>query len=383
MTQLLESTPTGLYIGGVWEQAASDGAEIEVYDPSTAEVIATVPNASVEDALAAVTAAHDALDGWADTAPRTRAEILRRAFDLMIENEDRLATLIVLEMGKAYGEAAAEVRYAAEFFRWFSEEAVRNIGSVQVAPGGDKRIMVVHQPIGVSLLITPWNFPAAMATRKIGPALAAGCTVVLKPASDTPLTALALADLLEQAGAPPGVVNVVSSRRSSEVVPAMLADPRVRKLSFTGSTAVGSQLLGQAALHIVDSSMELGGNAPFLVFEDADIAAAVDGAMIAKLRNGGQSCIAANRFLVHESVADEFSSDLAKAMGAVTVGPGLEDGHAAAVFELGAVDERVRAARQVHEQGPVQTPRVVGVDDEEDLGRRRSGARDHERDHHQ
>jgi succinate-semialdehyde dehydrogenase/glutarate-semialdehyde dehydrogenase len=186
--------------------------------------------------------------------------------------------------------------------------------------------MVVHQPIGVSLLITPWNFPAAMATRKIGPALAAGCTVVLKPASDTPLTALALADLLEQAGAPPGVVNVVTSRRSSEVVPAMLADPRVRKLSFTGSTAVGSQLLGQAALHIVDSSMELGGNAPFLVFEDADIAASVDGAMIAKLRNGGQSCIAANRFLVHESVADEFSSDLAKAMGAVTVGPGLEDG---------------------------------------------------------
>ena len=326
MTQLLESTPTGLYIGGVWEQAASDGAEIEVYDPSTAEVIATVPNASVEDALAAVTAARDALDGWADTAPRTRAEILRRAFELMIENEDRLATLIVLEMGKAYGEAAAEVRYAAEFFRWFSEEAVRNIGSVQVAPGGDKRIMVVHQPIGVSLLITPWNFPAAMATRKIAPALAAGCTVVLKPASDTPLTSLALADLLEQAGAPPGVVNVVSSRRSSEVVPAMLADPRVRKLSFTGSTAVGSQLLGQAALHIVDSSMELGGNAPFLVFEDSDIAAAVDGAMIAKLRNGGQSCIAANRFLVHESIADEFSSDLAKAMGGVTVGPGLEDG---------------------------------------------------------
>ncbi|MCH7846633.1 MAG: aldehyde dehydrogenase family protein, partial [Acidobacteria bacterium] len=281
MMQVLESTPTGLYIGGVWEQAASDGAEIEVYDPSTAEVIATVPNASVEDALAAVTAAHDALDGWADTPPRTRAEILRRAFELMIENEERLATLIVLEMGKAYGEAAAEVRYAAEFFRWFSEEAVRNIGSVQVAPGGDKRIMVVHQPIGVSLLITPWNFPAAMATRKIAPALAAGCTVVLKPASDTPLTALALADLLEEAGAPPGVVNVVPSRRSSEVVPAMLADPRVRKLSFTGSTAVGSQLLGQAALHIVDSSMELGGNAPFLVFEDADIAAAVDGAMIA------------------------------------------------------------------------------------------------------
>ena len=326
MNSLVDSLPTGLYIDGSWEQAASDGAEIEVYDPSTAEVMTSVPSASVEDALNAVTAADDALPAWSETAPRTRAEILRRAYELMIEQEERLATLIVLEMGKAYGEAAAEVRYAAEFFRWFSEEAVRNIGSVQVAPGGDKRIMVVHQPIGVSLLITPWNFPAAMATRKIGPALAAGCTVVLKPASDTPLTALALADLLEQAGVPAGVVNVVPSRRSSEVVPVMLRDPRVRKLSFTGSTAVGSGLLGLAAEHIVDSSMELGGNAPFLVFEDADIAAAIDGAMIAKMRNGGQSCIAANRFYVHESVADEFSTGLAAAMGAITVGPGLDEG---------------------------------------------------------
>ncbi len=326
MNQLVESLPTGLYIGGAWEKAASDGAEFDVYDPSTAEVMASVPNASVTDALAAVTAAHDALPAWADTAPRTRAEVLRRAYELMIDQEDRLATLIVLEMGKTYSESAAEVRYAAEFFRWFSEEAVRNIGSVQIAPGGDKRIMVVHQPIGVSLLITPWNFPAAMATRKIGPALAAGCTVVLKPASDTPLTALALADLLEQAGVPAGVVNVLPSRRSSEVVPAMLEDPRVRKLSFTGSTAVGSELLGVAARHIVDSSMELGGNAPFLVFEDADIEGAVDGAMIAKMRNGGQSCIAANRFYVHESVADDFSSRLAAAMGSVTVGPGLDEG---------------------------------------------------------
>ncbi|GMQ85109.1 MAG: NAD-dependent succinate-semialdehyde dehydrogenase [Acidimicrobiia bacterium] len=326
MNQLVESLPTGLYIGGAWEKAASDGAEFDVYDPSTAEVMASVPNASVADALAAVTAAHDALPAWAGTAPRARAEVLRRAYELMIDQEDRLATLIVLEMGKTYSESAAEVRYAAEFFRWFSEEAVRNIGSVQIAPGGDKRIMVVHQPIGVSLLITPWNFPAAMATRKIGPALAAGCTVVLKPASDTPLTALALADLLERAGVPAGVVNVLPSRRSSEVVPAMLEDPRVRKLSFTGSTAVGSELLGVAARHIVDSSMELGGNAPFLVFEDADIEAAVAGAMIAKMRNGGQSCIAANRFYVHESVADDFSSRLAAAMGAVTVGPGLDEG---------------------------------------------------------
>ena len=326
MNTLIESLPTGIYIGGKWEHAASDGAEIEVYDPSTAEVMTSVPNASTEDALSAVSAAHDALQAWSETAPRTRAEILRKAWGLMIEQEERLATLIVLEMGKAYGEAAAEVRYAAEFFRWFSEEAVRNYGSVQTAPGGDKRIMVVNQPIGVSVLITPWNFPAAMATRKIGPALAAGCTVVLKPASDTPLTALALADLLETAGVPAGVVNVLPSRRSSEVVPAMLRDPRVRKLSFTGSTEVGSKLLGVAAEHVVSASMELGGNAPFLVFEDADIEAAIDGAMIAKMRNGGQSCIAANRFYVHESVANEFSTGLAEVMGAITVGPGLDEG---------------------------------------------------------
>ena len=326
MNDLVATLPTGLYIGGDWEASASDDAEIDVYDPSTAEVITAVPNASVDDALAAVTAADDAGPDWADTAPRTRGEVLRRAWELMLEQEERLATLIVLEMGKAYSEAAGEVRYAAEFLRWFSEEAVRNYGSVSTAPGGDKRIMVVNQPIGVSLLITPWNFPAAMATRKIGPALAAGATVILKPASDTPLTALALGELLAEAGVPDGVVNVIPSRRSSEIVPVMLADPRVRKLSFTGSTEVGAKLLGEAAHHVVNSSMELGGNAPFLVFEDADIGAAVEGAMIAKLRNGGQSCIAANRFLVHEAVADEFSSELAAAMGAVKVGPGLEDG---------------------------------------------------------
>jgi succinate-semialdehyde dehydrogenase/glutarate-semialdehyde dehydrogenase len=326
MDQLISSIPTGLHIGGVWEKSASDGAEIEVYDPATAEVIATVPSASVDDALGAVSAAYEALPAWADTAPRTRAEILRRIYELMIDQEERLATIIVLEMGKAYAEAVSEVRYAADFFRWYSEEAVRNIGSVQIAPGGDKRIMVVHQPIGVSLLITPWNFPAAMATRKIAPALAAGCTVLLKPASDTPLTALVLADLYAEAGVPPGVVNVIPSRRSGEVVLAILDDPRVRKLSFTGSTVVGSELLELASRHITDVSMELGGNAPFVVFEDADIEAAVEGAVIAKMRNGGQSCIAANRFYVHESVADEFSSGLAEAMGAITVGPGLDEG---------------------------------------------------------
>jgi len=237
---------------------------------------------------------------------------------------DELADLIVAEMGKARSEAKAEVAYSAEFFRWFSGEALRNDGSITTAPGGDKRIIALGQPVGVSLLVTPWNFPAAMATRKIGPAIAAGCTMVLKPASDTPLTSLAIADVLAQAGLPDGVLNVLPSSRSSKVVGAMLADDRVRKLSFTGSTEVGRILLEQASARIVNCSMELGGNAPFLVFDDADIDAAVDGAMIAKMRNGGQSCIAANRFYVHEAVAEEFSRKLAGAMGATKVGPGMD-----------------------------------------------------------
>ena len=312
-----------MLIGGEWV-GSSDGAEIEVLDPSLGEPVASVPSASVEDALAAVDAAEQAAASWSATSPRQRGEILRRSFEMMIERADELASLIVLEMGKTFKESKAEITYAAEFFRWFSEEAVRNDGSITLAPAGDKRIIAIGQPIGISLLITPWNFPAAMATRKIGPALAAGCTVILKPASDTPLTALAVASLLGEAGVPPGVVNVVPSRRSSEVVPTLLADPRVRKLSFTGSTEVGRVLLGQAAESIVSTSMELGGNAPFLVFEDADIEAAVEGAMIAKMRNGGQSCIAANRMLVHESVADEFSKAFAAAMSKVKVGPGMD-----------------------------------------------------------
>lgn len=316
---------TGMYIGGEWVESASDGAEIEVLDPATGEPIAIVPSGSTADAIAAVDAASDAAESWATTPPRVRSEILRRSFELMVERSDDLARLIVAEMGKALPEAKAEAVYAAEFYRWFSEEAVRNLGSLSIAPNGDKRIVVEHPPVGVSLLITPWNFPAAMATRKIAPALAAGCTVVLKPASDTPLTALAMAGLMAEAGTPPGVVNVMPSRRSSEVVPAMLDDPRVRKVSFTGSTEVGSRLLADAARHVVKSSMELGGNAPFLVFEDADIDAAIDGAMIAKLRNGGQSCIAANRFYAHASIADEFSARLSEAMKAVVVGPGMEE----------------------------------------------------------
>lgn len=314
-----------LLIGGEWREA-SDGAEIDVLDPSTGEPVATVPSGSADDAVAAVDAAEAAAGEWAATPPRQRGEILRRAFELMTAQADELASLIVLEMGKTFTESKGEITYAAEFYRWFSEEAVRNDGSITLAPAGDKRIIAIGQPIGISLLITPWNFPAAMATRKIGPALAAGCTVILKPASDTPLTALAIGALMEEAGVPPGVINVLPSRRSSEVVPAMLGDPRVRKLSFTGSTEVGRTLLAQASERIVSTSMELGGNAPFLVFEDADIAAAVEGAMIAKMRNGGQSCIAANRFLVHEAVADEFSQEFARAMSSLSVGPGMEPG---------------------------------------------------------
>jgi len=315
----------GLHIGGE-ETPSSDNATIEVLDPSTGEPFATVASASKKDVIAAVDSSAEAAESWNKWAPRERAEVLRRTFELMTELEDEYATLIVKEMGKTFAESQGEMRYASEFFRWFSEEAVRNDGSLTTAPAGDKQIMAISQPIGVSVLITPWNFPAAMATRKIAPALAAGCTVILKPASDTPLTALALAATMEEAGVPPGVVNVVPSNRSSEVVPSLLDDPRVRKLSFTGSTEVGRRLLAGAAQNVVSCSMELGGDAPFLVFEDADIGEAVDGAIVAKLRNGGQSCIAANRFLVHAAVADEFSRQLSEAMSNITLGPGMQAG---------------------------------------------------------
>ncbi len=323
VSELIAVRHTDLYIDGEW-RPASDGQRIEVQDPATAEVIATVASASIQDALEAVRAAEAARRGWAARAPRERAEILRRTFELMIQEREKLAELMVRENGKTLGEARGEVAYAAEFFRWFSEEAVRNTGSVSIAPSGANRILVEHQPIGVSVLVTPWNFPAAMATRKIGPALAAGCTVILKPASETPLSALAVAGLLEQAGVPKGVVNVIPSRRSSEVVKAMLKDPRVRKLSFTGSTEVGRILLGEAAENVISCSMELGGNAPFLVLDDADLDAALEGALIAKMRNGGQSCIAANRFYADAKVAERFSTMLAQAMGAMPVGPGLD-----------------------------------------------------------
>ncbi|MGA8523965.1 MAG: NAD-dependent succinate-semialdehyde dehydrogenase [Candidatus Dormiibacterota bacterium] len=317
--------PTQLMIAGRWADA-SDHQTFAVDDPATGEVIATVANASVEDGLAAVSAASAALPGWAATPPRQRAELLRRTFELMTERAEDLARLIVRENGKALPDARGEVAYAAEFFRWYAEEAVRAEGHVQTAPAGTNRILVLRQPIGVSILITPWNFPAAMATRKIGPALAAGCTVVLKPASDTPLTALAMGALLMEADVPAGVVNILPSRRSGPVVNAMLHDPRVRKLSFTGSTEVGRGLLQQAADCIVNCSMELGGNAPFVVFDDADLESAVAGAMVAKMRNGGEACTAANRFLVQRGIAQEFSRRLSETMGALRVGPGLQEG---------------------------------------------------------
>jgi succinate-semialdehyde dehydrogenase / glutarate-semialdehyde dehydrogenase len=322
---VLSKVPTDLFIGGTW-RAASEGGRFDVLDPATGDVLAQVADGSVEDGLTAVAAAAKAGPAWAATPPRQRAEILRRAWELMTERADEIATLISLENGKALVDAKGEATYAAEFFRWYAEETVRIDGMLTTAPSGANRIMVVHQPVGVCVLVTPWNFPAAMATRKIGPALGAGCTVVLKPASDTPLTALAMAQILDDAGVPKGVVNVVPSRRSGAVVSAMVHDERVRKLSFTGSTEVGRLLLKEAADTVVNTSMELGGNAPFLVFADADMDAALEGAMIAKMRNGGEACTAANRFYVEESVAEEFSTKLAERMGALKMGPGTEAG---------------------------------------------------------
>jgi succinate-semialdehyde dehydrogenase / glutarate-semialdehyde dehydrogenase len=317
-------TPTGLLIGGRWGDGR--GGTLPVTDPATEDVIAHVASATPEDALDAVTAAHDALPGWAARPPRQRGECLRRAFELMVDRTEALARLMVVENGKALRDARGEITYAAEFFRWYSEEAVRNDGGLSLAPSGANRIMVLRQPVGVSVLVTPWNFPAAMATRKIGPALAAGCTVVLKPAKETPLSALAIAAILHEAGVPEGVVNVLPTTKPGPLVAAMLADPRVRKLSFTGSTEVGRALLRTAADTVTNCSMELGGNAPFLVFEDADIEAAVEGAFLAKMRNGGEACTAANRFYVHDAVAGEFTARLADRLSRLSVGPGLDDG---------------------------------------------------------
>ena len=313
----------GLYIDGQWRQAA-DGRLIEVIDPSTERVIAEVPDAAMVDVEAAVEAAARAAAGWSQTPPRKRSEILRRCFELMTQRSETLAALISIENGKALRDARGEVAYAAEFFRWNAEEAVRITGEFGLAPSGANRIIVDYQPIGVCVLITPWNFPAAMATRKIAPALAAGCTVVLKPASETPLTAYALAALYEEAGVPPGVINVLTVSNPAPATAAMLAHPRVRKLSFTGSTGVGRLLLAEAAKHVISCSMELGGNAPFIVFDDADLEAALDGAMVAKMRNAGEACTAANRIYVQSGIHDAFAEGLRKRMTALKVGAGVE-----------------------------------------------------------
>ncbi|OZI70942.1 NAD-dependent succinate-semialdehyde dehydrogenase [Bordetella genomosp. 12] len=321
MPTSINNLPTDLLIGGQW-RGGSSGRRIDVYNPSNEELLASVADASPEDAIAAVDAAAAAAPGWAATPARQRSEILRKCFELMQRDAEVLARLISLENGKALADARGEVAYAAEFFRWFAEEAVRINGDIGMSPSGAARIVVQYQPVGVSFLVTPWNFPAAMATRKIAPALAAGCTCILKPATETPLTAYAVAALLIEAGVPDGVVNVLTSSSASKIANAVLDDPRVRKVSFTGSTEVGRVLLRKAADQVINCSMELGGNAPFIVFEDADLDLAIEGAMVAKMRNGGEACTAANRFYVHQNVLSEFSQRLAQRMGALTVGDG-------------------------------------------------------------
>jgi succinate-semialdehyde dehydrogenase/glutarate-semialdehyde dehydrogenase len=324
-SELLAQVPDQLFIGGDWVDSTS-GRAIEVHDPSTGLVIKTIADASVADGTRALDAAVAAQDGWASTAPRVRGEILRGAFDLLQKRADEFALLMTLEMGKPLAEARGEVAYGGEFLRWFGEEAVRIGGHYGVNPEGTGRMIVTHLPVGPSFLITPWNFPLAMATRKIAPAIAAGCTAVVKPAELTPLTTLYFAKLLEESGLPKGVLNVVTTSTSGEVSAPIIADPRLRKLSFTGSTPVGVRLLKQAADNVLRTSMELGGNAPFLVFEDADLEKAVDGAMIAKFRNIGQACTAANRFIVHESIAEDFAARVTARVKQLKVGRGTEDG---------------------------------------------------------
>ena len=322
---VLDAVPTGLFVGGTWRPAAS-GATLAVDDPATGKTLVEVANASPDDGRAALDAAVAAQPGFAALPPRERGEILRRAYELIMSRVDDLALLMTLEMGKPLAESKGEVAYAAEFFRWFAEEAVRIDGQYAVAPNGASRFLVMRQPVGVCLLVTPWNFPMAMGTRKIGPAVAAGCTMVIKPAQQTPLSMHALAAILAEAGLPDGVLNVVTTSSAGKVMEPLIRDGRARKLSFTGSTAVGRALLEQAADKVLRTSMELGGNAPFVVFGDADLDAAVDGAMTAKMRNMGEACTAANRFLVHRSVADAFADRLAERMAALRVGRGTDDG---------------------------------------------------------
>jgi len=347
-------------IGGAWRQGSAGVFDVE--DPATGEVIASVANGSAADAVAAVDAAAERLPAWAAVAPRTRSELLARVRTLMVRDADRLARLISLENGKSFADARAEVTYAAEFFRWYAEEAVRPHGDYGVSPAGGTRTLVTHKPVGVAALVTPWNFPAAMATRKIAPALAAGCTVVLKPAGETPLTALAIARLISEAGVPDGVVNVVPTDDAAGVVTAWLEDARVRKISFTGSTAVGRVLLRQAADRVVNTSMELGGNAPFVVTATADLAAAVEGAMVAKFRNGGQACTAANRFYVHADVADEFVARFGAAVEALRVGPADQGSDVGPLISAKALAGVTRLVDAAVERGAVIAHRAPSPD---------------------
>ncbi|MCH8563948.1 NAD-dependent succinate-semialdehyde dehydrogenase [Nesterenkonia sp. YGD6] len=322
---LLAATPKGLLIDGAWRES-SDGATFEVENPATQEVIATMSSATSDDARAAMDAAADAQESWARTPSRERAEILRRAFDLVQDRAEELALLMTLEMGKPLAQSRGEVAYGGEFLRWFSEEAVRDYGRYAATPEGNLRMLVTRKPVGPCLLITPWNFPLAMATRKVAPALAAGCTMILKPAALTPLTAHYFAQIMLDAGLPDGVLNVVSTRSASAISEPIMGDRRLRKVSFTGSTPVGKHLMKMAAENVLRTSMELGGNGPLIVFEDADLDKAVAGAMAAKMRNMGEACTAANRLLVHESVAEDFTARLAEKMSALRLGSGVEDG---------------------------------------------------------
>ncbi|MFA4841760.1 MAG: NAD-dependent succinate-semialdehyde dehydrogenase [Agrococcus sp.] len=340
-SEVLDGVRGRLFIGGEW----IDGEQgtIEVRDPATGKVIKRVANGSVADGVRALDAAVEAQEAWGRTPARVRGEILRKAFDLLQERKEEFALLMTLEMGKPLAEARGEVAYGGEFLRWFSEEAVRIDGRYTMTPEGTGQMIVTHRPVGPCFLITPWNFPLAMATRKLGPALAAGCTAVVKPATLTPLTTLALVALLEEAGLPKGVVNVITTKSTGALSERLLADPRLRKVSFTGSTPVGVQLLKQAADNVLKASMELGGNAPFVVFEDADLDKAVEGALLAKFRNIGQACTAANRFIVHESVADEFSKRVGDAVTAMKIGRGTEEGvQIGPLVEDKAVDNAVR-----------------------------------------
>ncbi len=339
-----------LFIGGAWRPA--EGAKtLPVEDPSTGETIAEVADASVSDGAAALDAAVEHQDDWARTPPRDRGEILRAAFELITARADDLALLMTLEMGKPIAESKAEIAYGAEFFRWFSEEAVRIAGRYAVAPNGATRLLTLKQPVGPCLMITPWNFPLAMGTRKIGPAIAAGCTMVIKPASLTPLSMLALVDILTEAGLPGGVLNLVTTTSTGEVMEPLIRDSRLRKLTFTGSTEVGRRLVEQSAQGLLRVSMELGGNAPFLVFDDADLDKAVDGAMLAKMRNIGEACTSANRFLVHESVAEEFTGRLAERMSALRMGRGSEGADVGPLVEKAQRDKVADLVEDALEHG--------------------------------